>query len=68
MGRGVSPGARMQPVIADLQEGQSDPNKVRGPEGFSLLSLGNPHQTHIIIALQCQTQESNDLQLMKYRY
>ena len=38
MGRGVSPGARMQPVVADLQEGQGDPNKVRGPEGFSLLS------------------------------
>ena len=37
MGRGVSPGARMQPVVADLQEGQGDPSKVRGPGGFSLL-------------------------------
>ena len=67
---GVSPGARMQPVVADLQEGQGDPNRVRGPEGY-LCYYGNPHQTHIILALQCQTQESNDLQhlqLMKYWY
>ena len=60
MGRGVSPGARMQPDVADLQEGQDDTNKDRSLEGVSLLPTGNSHQTHVILALQCQTQESID--------
>ena len=71
MGRGVSLGAQMQPVVTDLQEGPGDPNKGDGPGGFSLLPSGNAHQTHTIPAPQCQTQESSDLQyvqLMKYWY
>ena len=64
MGRRVSPGARIQPVLADLQEGQGGPIKVRGPEGFSLLPSGNPHRTHTIPVLQYQTKESNDLQYL----
>ena len=59
MGRGISLGARMQPVATDLQEGPGDPNKVSVPEGFSLWPSANPHQTHTIPILECQAQESN---------
>ena len=67
MGKGVNTGTRMQPVVADLQEGHGDPNKVRGSNRISFLPSGNPHQT--LTTHGCQTQESNDLQhlqLMKY--
>ena len=63
---GVSPGVRMQPVVADLQEGHGDPNQARGPEGFSLLPSANPHQTQTIPTLQCRAQESGDLQYLQF--